>query len=381
MENDIKLNTIPALTWNWLKSNNAILEDELKTEIDFSECKYEIVSCPDGVNISVSESSDNCDNAKINTNLSSPKSAVLDMPKDTGIQYKPLSEEKMNGNSGSFGKAESKSIIIETSGKITEPVVINFKAEGRTYTNQIIHALPGSEISVILLSESQTDSGIDFIRTKCFAEENAKINLYKVQLLGNGFYRIDSTESVCGENANVNFTELQLGAASVYTGAYTSLEGYKSSYNSDTAYFRHNSQKIDMNYVCCHKGKKTECKMAVAGSLKDEAEKTYRGTIDFKRGCASSKGNETEETLLLSKKVVNKSVPIILCDEEDVEGEHGATIGRLSEDVLFYMNAHGISEEEAEKIMSKAKVQAVLVKIPSEKIREKVSEFMGKIFE
>lgn len=406
MNENMTINTIPALTWNWLKMNSANVSDDLKGEIIFKNTKYEILSQPDGVTIT--------EGGAFKTNLLSPKSAVFDMPKDTGVQYKPLADEKMNPNAGAFGTKlaplwetafadgisadgekteplgetnrsagdteteEVNSLLIETSKKIPAPVVINFTASGKSHTSQIIHALPDSEIAVVLVTESGTDSGIDFIRTTCIAEENAKINLYKVQLLGNNFYRIDSTESVCAKNANVTYTELQLGAKSIYTGAYTLLQEYKSSYKSDTAYYREKNQKIDMNYVCCHKGKKSECSMAVNGSLIDESQKTYRGTIDFKNGCSGSKGNESEETLLLSPKVVNKSIPIILCDEEDVEGEHGATIGRLSEDVLFYMNSRGISEEEATKIMSKAKVQAVADKIPDEKTQEKIHEFMKK---
>ena len=62
---------------------------------------------------------------------------------------------------------------------------------------------------------------------------------------------------------------------------------------------------------------------------------------------------------MLSPDVVNKSIPLILCDEEDVQGEHGATIGRLDENVLFYMNARGISAEQAQKMMARAKIARV----------------------
>ena len=99
---------------------------------------------------------------------------------------------------------------------------------------------------------------------------------------------------------------------------------------------------------------------------------------DFKNGCAGSKGNEMEEVLLLSPKAVNKSIPVILCDEEDVEGEHGSTIGRLSKEVLFYMQSRGISEAEAEKIMSRAKIQAAAALIPGEEIKEKINAYLDK---
>lgn len=58
------------------------------------------------------------------------------------------------------------------------------------------------------------------------------------------------------------------------------------------------------------------------------------------KGCTGSQGNEIETTLLLSPKAVVKAAPIILCGEEDIAAEHGSTIGKLSNDMLFYMNSH-----------------------------------------
>ena len=63
--------------------------------------------------------------------------------------------------------------------------------------------------------------------------------------------------------------------------------------------------------------------------------KTFRGTIDFRCGSSGSVGDEQEDVLLLGENIVNKTIPLILCEEEDVDGRHGATIGRLPEDMLF----------------------------------------------
>ena len=363
------LNQTPALTWTWLKMNKAIISDDdiLNSALSFENADYKVISKPDSVRIIKKD--------EFKTSLPSPLSAVFSKTSELGIQYKKVKEPE----STAFDESKTETLVLEASKKETVPVVINVNAKGKCVSEQIIHALPDSEITVILVTESKENDGVNLIRTKCYAEENAKIHLCKVQLLKNGFYHIDSTENVCGENAKITYTELQLGAASVITGAYTNLSEYKASYKSDTAYYRKGNQKIDMNYVCAHspKGKKSECSMAVAGTLTDEAQKTYRGTIDFKRGCAGAKGNETEETLLLSPKAVNRSVPVILCDEEDVEGEHGATIGRLNDDMLFYMESHGISEEEACALMARAKINAVSAKIPDESIREKVEFFLN----
>ena len=61
--------------------------------------------------------------------------------------------------------------------------------------------------------------------------------------------------------------------------------------------------------------------------MKDAAKKIVRGTIDFKTGSSDSAGSEQETVLMLGEDVVNKTVPLILCAEENVAGKHGATIG------------------------------------------------------
>ncbi len=55
--------------------------------------------------------------------------------------------------------------------------------------------------------------------------------------------------------------------------------------------------------------------------------------------------------------MINKTIPIILCAEEDVEGSHGATIGELDEETLFYFESRGIDKETAEDIMTRGKFE------------------------
>ena len=117
------------------------------------------------------------------------------------------------------------------------------------------------------------------------------------------------------------------------------------------------------------------------GTLKDEAEKTFRGTIDFKNGSSQSVGAETENVLLLGDNVVNKTIPVILCAEEDVEGSHGATIGELDEETMFYFASRGIDQELAEDIMTKGKMEVLYRKINDEVteklVEEQLAEVMG----
>lgn len=83
----------------------------------------------------------------------------------------------------------------------------------------------------------------------------------------------------------------------------------------------------------------------------------FRGTIDFKNGSAGSTGSEQETVLLLGDDVVNRTVPLILCAEENVEGTHGATIGALDDDTLFYFESRGFDRDAAERLMARAAVE------------------------
>lgn len=357
MKIEKRVNKIPSLTWNWLKMNYA----DLQFESDYkNKTSVSISKLPKGISYE----------------KDAEKYFMSIAPIETGME-KSISTFLYENN------VIPSSLVVEQGTKVEEPIFINFDCKDKSYSlsSQIITAKKDSSITVIMNFTSDKDAqGLQIIQTKLNAEKNAKIHLITVQLLGKSFIHLNDIGCNCDENANIEVTQIELGSKQTFVGLKSTLKEYQSSFKSDTAYFGRNQQEIDMNYIVNHIGRKTDCQMMVYGSLKDSAKKTYRGTIDFKNGCQGASGNEQEETLLLTPTVVNKSIPVILCDEEDVAGEHGSTIGKLSNDVLFYMNAHGIKKDEAEKLMCLAKVKRVASKIPDEKLKEKISNYVEEAF-
>lgn len=351
------VNTIPSLTWNWLRINNAKLEvnAEYKDKSDFSVSKM-----PKGVTFEK-------DAEKI----------LMTMPPVESAMGKEFTQMIFDN------RIIPSSLIVDASEKIEKPVTFTFdcKNKASSITSQVIEAKKDSSITVIMDFTSDKDAeGLHICQTRLYARTNAKIHLITVQTLGKNYIHLNDISTYCEENANIEVTQIELGAKKAYAGVYSTLREYQSSFKSDTAYFTRKDQELDMNYVVNHTGRKTECQMMVYGTLKDNAKKTYRGTIDFKNGCQGAVGNEQEETLLLNPQVVNKSIPVILCDEEDVAGEHGSTIGKLSNDVLFYMNAHCISQSEAEKIMTLSKINRVSALIEDGKLQERIAEYVEEAF-
>ena len=116
----------------------------------------------------------------------------------------------------------------------------------------------------------------------------------------------------------------------------------------------------------------TECEIDTSGALKDAAKKVFRGTIDFKTGSSNSVGNEKETVLMLGDDVVNKTVPLILCAEENVVGNHGATIGELDDETLFYFESRGISRAQAENILARASIERFARTVDDEVLRAQI---------
>ena len=192
---------------------------------------------------------------------------------------------------------------------------------------------------------------------------------------------LNDVGSECAENGQFDVLQIFIGKGNLYNGVRTELIGKHASTNMDIGYLGQKKQIIDINLVVNHIGKKTNCSIQVDGTLKDAAEKIFRGSIDFKTGSSDSKGAETENVLLLGDDVVNKTIPLILCAEENVEGSHGATIGELDEDTLFYFASRGIDMETAEDMMTKGKMEVLYRKIQDENTEKLVEKQLAEVME
>ena len=170
-----------------------------------------------------------------------------------------------------------------------------------------------------------------------------------------------------------------MGGAETYAGCQADLAGKESTMNADVGYLGRDSQRFDMNYVANHRGEKSRSRILAGGVLRDQAFKLFRGTIDFKFGAAGAEGEEKEDVLLLGDDVINQTIPLILCAEEDVQGNHGATIGRLDDELLFYLCSRGMSPEAASEMITRARLDAVCRKIGDEAAEQMVQDYLEEV--
>lgn len=249
---------------------------------------------------------------------------------------------------------------------------------GKTQQADIQH-LDVEQTSVVNVKNEKNSYGLSSIQIKIYAEENAKVHLSMAQILEKSEISFWDIGGELKENASVEIIKLEAGSKKAYTGTLMNLSGTKSSFDAQVGYYGKDKQKLDMNYVARHTGKKTISNMETNGVLEDGAFKLFRGSIDFKPGCSGAKGDEKEEVLLLGDDVVNQTIPLILCSEEDVEGNHGASIGNLDEKTMFYLKSRGFSEKAAQNMVARARIDSICEKISDGYVREKVEEKLDTI--
>lgn len=243
-----------------------------------------------------------------------------------------------------------------------------------------VDAAAGSELTVIeTFAEGEEPGGSLAFRTRFDIGEGAHIRLVQIFMQGEHTALLNDVGSVCADKGQLDVLQIFIGKGNLYNGVRTDLIGKGSQTNMDIGYLGQKQQIIDINLVINHIGKKTNCSIQVDGTLKDAAQKIFRGSIDFKTGASGSKGAETENVLLLGDGVVNKTIPLILCAEENVEGSHGATIGELDDETLFYFASRGIGMETAEDMMTRGKMEVLYRKIHDDDTEKLVEKQLAEV--
>lgn len=210
------------------------------------------------------------------------------------------------------------------------------------------------------------------IRAK--AKKNAVLNIIIVNLMNELSNNLMAIQNEFEEDSKINYCIIDFGGKNSVTNYYSNISGDGADSQLNTIYLGKNEQRFDLNYVGELYGKKSNIDIEVQGALKDNAKKNFKGTIDFKTGCKKATGNENENCMLLSDKAKSIALPMLLCSEEEVEGNHSSSAGKIGEKELFYIMSRGFELKEAMKLMVRAKFNKILENIKNEELKKQILE-------
>ncbi len=213
--------------------------------------------------------------------------------------------------------------------------------------------------------------------TRVHVGPHANLTLLQMRFLDEDATDLDELFVTLDEKAKFTLVEIVIGDAHSYIGTHIDMRGEKSECTIGCMNVVDKQGSSDFNFHVEHKGAGTISNLSVRCALLDSASKLFRGTIDFKKGCKGSKGSEDEYSLLLSPSVKNRSVPLILCGEEDVEGSHAVSSGRPDSNALFYLTSRGIDQKRAKRLLVEAQLYPILAMVSD---KEALLEIQEQLF-
>lgn len=398
---------MPAPTWSWLKMNDVTiqipddLERNCQVEIEAGDTLDNTTSFEGSVaalqaRIDSTRTDKPADErAMITAATSADRGAEeLDIPALSTYEHRAVLSEIACDIANDFETgvgadmraylnflAGGTAVLATEEGEEAEATIRVTTHEGEASGASIdIVAAPNSTFSIALSLDSDADAPAFMGSTmRVFAGAGARVDITVYLTASDAVTCVEDSGFVLDEGARVNVRHVVLGGGFTATGLAADLRGDRSRIDVDTSYLASGTQQRDFNYIIRHRGRKTISNMDANGVLTGTSKKCLRGTIDLIHGAKGAEGNERETVLLASKGVDNKTVPNILCDEDDVAGNHGATIGHVRPDQLFYAACRGLSQEQTEALFLSAKLEDAALRSPNDAVRANVVRLGNQI--
>ena len=266
--------------------------------------------------------------------------------------------------------------------KREEPIIVAVSAAQNQCANTGIIVREGAEATVVIAAFAGDGSdgddapaGIDAnddalptsaALTRIVVEAGAKLHLIEMLGVNEGQQHLESVGLEIHQNAAVDVKQYALGGSTIGLGLTANLVGARARLDLNNRYHATHEETLDINHLVRMCGTSTRAQLTESGVLNEAAKKTLRATIDLVRGAKDAQGNEIETVMILGDDVVNKTMPVILCDEDDVAGNHGATIGSVSPEQLDYLAARGLSRQAAEQLFIRALFEDAIINAPEE---------------
>ena len=264
--------------------------------------------------------------------------------------------------------------------KREEPIVVAVSAAQNQCANTGVIVREGAEATVVIAAfagdvdgdaPTGNDTNDDALPTsaaltRIVVEAGAKLHLIEMLGVNEGQQHLESVGLEIHQDAAVDVKQYALGGSTIGLGLTANLVGARARLDLNNRYHATHEETLDINHLVRMRGTSTRAQLTESGVLNEAAKKTLRATIDLVRGAKDAQGNEIETVMILGDDVVNKTMPVILCDEDDVAGNHGATIGSVSPEQLDYLAARGLSRQAAEQLFIRALFEDAIINAPEE---------------
>jgi Fe-S cluster assembly protein SufD len=260
---------------------------------------------------------------------------------------------------------------------IDEPILRqHFSHEGGTSVlpHTVIVAGRGSRFYYLdeYIGEKEEGAGYRSGSAEIFVGEGAEVGYVSIQKWGRHAWHLADQRARLERDSTLKLFNVTLGGRFSKTRVEASLVGPGASAELKGIYFASGEQFFDFHTLQDHQVGNTTSDLLFKGALQDQARTVYAGLIRIEKGAARSDAYQANRNLVLSDHAKATSIPMLEIDNNDVRCTHGATVGPVDPNHLFYLRSRGIPESTAKRMIVQGFFGQVLERIPFEQARQMV---------
>jgi Fe-S cluster assembly protein SufD len=250
--------------------------------------------------------------------------------------------------------------------------IANSSEGGALFWRLLVVAEPESRFTLIeeYASPSPELSSYSNAAVEILVQDAARVEYVSVQNLSRATWHFASHHARVERDAELDWVAAGFGSAKGKIRIQNDLAGPGATSRVTGAYFADRTQHLDYDTFQEHIAPNTTSDFAFKGVLRDEARAVWRGMIRVEQDAQKTNAYQENRNLLLSKTAHADSIPGLEILANDVRCTHGATLGQVDRDQLFYLMTRGLSRSEAERLIVRGFFQEVLDRIDLEPVRE-----------
>ena len=257
--------------------------------------------------------------------------------------------------------------------ELEKPLYVKVTSNGGSlYWRMVVEAEEGSRFTLI---EDLSSSAPDLVAytnavVELFVRPGAKVEYVSLQNLSQETWHFGRHRALLERDSELDWVIGGFGSKRGKVWVENDLAGPGATSRVTGAYFADGDQHLDYDTFQEHIAPNTESDFAFKGALRERASAVWRGMIRVEEGAQKTNAYQENRNLLLSDTAHADSIPGLEIMANDVRCTHGATLGRVDREALFYLMARGLSRAEAERLIVRGFFQDVLDRIELAPVRE-----------
>lgn len=277
-------------------------------------------------------------------------------------------------NSGVF-------IYVPDDVEITEPIYIVNEVQSENagiFAHNLI--LIGRNSHITIVEENHCCLGDEYAVvtnvSEIFGGEGSKINFISINNLASGIYNYIERIFIPEKDAKINFIGNWLGGKLTISKHEAFLEKPGTELRDVQIAFGTGTQHFDLTSYARHISPYTKSDIVMRGVLQDKARAILYGLVDIEKDAHDSDSFLSEHAMLLNPGARANAIPSLQIKNANVRAGHGATVGQIDEEQIFYLMTRGLSESEARKIIVEGFLLPAFDEIRIEFVRQRIQEMI-----